>query len=240
MEQGQLRRLLARGMGATLLAALAACGGGGGGSGTGGGGVVVPVPSQPLATYVTHGEGGIGTANIDVGANGVFVVDTDTYTLQDTGTSGCTITANPPDTDTCNRIAGGKGYLFCDDNSTHTFNVVMFQQAAVQNATLADMAGQTLTGLACGATGPRANANTIVFTADGAIATESIAGSSFTGPTASKMQPGGSESTPGYLQRWAIYKVAAGGGTQFYLANLYEALAASSPDIPPKLYFLQK
>jgi hypothetical protein len=240
MQRENLRGLFVRGAGGMLLAALAACGGGGGGAGSGGG-VVFPVPTQPLAAYVLHGEGGIGSANVNVGANGVFTVEMDTYTLLNTGASGCTLTANPPDTDTCNRIADGKGYLFCDDTSTNTFNVAMLQQASFEAGGLADVAGQTLTGLACGPTGPRANTNTFVFNADASLATEKIGGSSFTSSsTAAAVTPGGFVGTPGYQQRWAIYKVAAGGGTQVYLFNLYEALAASSPDIAPKVYFLQK
>lgn len=239
MESGSSRGPLVRGLGAMLLAGLAGCGGGGGGGEPET--PAVPEPTQPLAAYVGHGEGGIGTLNLEVGANGVFKVEGDTYTLQNTGTSGCTLTANPPDTDTCNRFADGKGYLFCDDASTTSFNVVMLQQAGLQQATLAELAGQTMTGLACGPTGPRANANTFVFNADASIATETAGPATFTtGSTAAAVQPTGFVGTPGYQQRWAIYKLAAGGGTQYYLLNLFEALSASSPDLPPRLYFLQK
>jgi len=247
-----------RAIAVVVLASLAACGGGGGGGSAAGGSeadVTTPTtsttteptaqPSQPLTAYLANGEGGIGTPTINVGANGVFEVDTTTYTLENTGASGCTLTSRPTEAETvvCNQLADGKAYLFCSDTTTSSFEVALFRQADFQTASLSELAGTTMTRLACGVTGVRTSTETMAFNADASIAVETWSNSTWTygtGIPALKVQPSGSASTGGYQQRWAIYKVAAGGGTQYLLLDLWQAGDESSPDHAVSMYFLQK
>jgi hypothetical protein len=239
-----------------VFAGLAACGGGGGGgeaasatpaAATTPAASTTPAPSEPLTSYLARGAGGLGSATLNVGANGVFNSDATAYTLQDTGGTGCTLTASPSDSDmpVCNRFADGKAYLFCTNTSSRHFELVAFRQSDIQTGALSDVQGTTMAGLTCGSSGPRSTTDTLAFSADGSIAIETFSGGSTntfgTGIPATLIgSPSGFQQTGSQHQRWAIYKVAAGGGTQVFLLDLWQADDAATPDHPVSMYFLQK
>lgn len=234
-----------------VAAVVAGCGGGGGGDNPTAGTAspapqptvsTGPQPSAPLAAYVAHGEGGIGTVIVDVGANGVLKMQDETISIQNTGTDTCAVTTHPASTDTgvCNRFADGKAYLFCSNNSGSSFDVVMFRQADVQPATVAELAGLTLQGRSCGSNGLRAAAGfSLAISANGQQATEVRGNSTWMYPAADMAAPNGQPTTPGQRQRWAIYKVAASGGTQYFVSSLWQSTDTGEAR-PPNLYFLQK
>ena len=87
------------------------------------------------------------------------------------GATGCSLSVEPPDGDNpvCNPLAGGKGFLLCE-NTTATepdFDAVMLPAADTQAVPFAELAGLTLQGLTCGGTGVR-SIDKVEVAADGA------------------------------------------------------------------------
>jgi hypothetical protein len=186
---------------------LQACGGGGSGStdvaaSPAPGPAPAPAPAQALPTsrFLINGEGGIGTGTVDIDTAGNFTVDGTRISINAGGSSGCTFSSIPAEAGiVCNQLAGGKAFLLCQGSTGTNFDVGLFRQSdftSVNN--LAELGGATLTGLSCGATGPRTTSQTLAFSADGAIATQASGGSTSTlgaGIPAQLLQPGGSTDT---------------------------------------------
>ncbi|MBL0392417.1 hypothetical protein JJ685_14855 [Ramlibacter monticola] len=231
----------------STILALSACGGGGGGGGDTQAPARAPTPAPapvpPITSFLANGKGGIGTATIEVDATGTFTEDDTRYQMQTGGTSGCSLSSRPsdPDVANCNLLAGGKGFLLCQNTTSDTFNVALFRQSDVQTAPLGELAGQTLTGISCGATGVSRNTNTWAFSADASIASEKRgAVTNNFGATASFVTDDGSLQSGARRERWAIYKAAVGSTTQYFLLDLFQNTDPSQPVQDVRIYFLQK
>jgi hypothetical protein len=229
-----------------LLAGLAGCGGGGGGGGTSDPTPPPPFVTGPTTSYLLNGEGGIATATVAMDSGGRFTLEGSNYTLQPGGTSGCTFTANPPETGstTCNMIAGGRGFLLCDSTSGRHFDASLFRQQDAQAATVSELASTTMRGFSCGPLGPRDTGDTLTFNADSSIAvmrTPMNTHTYGTGMPAALAQENGFASTGNRRQRWAIYKVAVGQeSTHYFLLDLWQNADPNAADTPVTMFTVQK
>ena len=200
-----------------------------------------PGPGEPLTSFVANGEGGISTLNVGVDAAGDFTVAGTGYHLQTGGASGCTITSNPADTtiSKCNVLADGKGFLLCANTLSPYYTAMMLQQSEAQAVTFWELAGRTLTGIACGDSGLRMTGATFEVWANGGAFEKAEYGSSTWGPGVMDQYERTTTCTPGmWCQRLVVYKVGVGPRTQYFLALLTQL----DPGIPPRLvrlYFLQ-
>ena len=242
---------------AAAIVALTGCGGGGGDAAapsaaapaSGGGGADVattPAPSsgagEPLTSFLVNGEGGVATLTIGLDSSGRFTQSGTQYQLQAGGPSGCTMTSAPadPSVAACNLLAGGSGFVLCENTLTPHFNYTFFRPSDVQLATHWELAGRTLTGLACGSTGPRTTSYTFTFSADGEMATEYAGGNTwgYGAGIPDLYERADGYPSAGWRERWVIYKMKSGTATQYFLLHLFQ----TDPSIPPRtvnLYFLQ-
>lgn len=129
--------------------------------------------------------------------------------------------------------------MVCESTVVNSFALVFFNAKNVQPATLAELAGSTLQGRACGATAARSYADTFevrttLITEEKTPGTTNIvgAGVNYDSPT------GAFDFL--YQKRWAIYKVADGAVTHYFLLILSEAVSASTSVRPVKMYYIQK
>ena len=202
-----------------------------------------PGPADALTTFLVNGEGGVGTLKIGLDASGNVTQSGTHYQLQAGGPSGCTMTSEPsdPSVASCNTLAGGKGFLLCENTLSPHFNFTFFRESDVQVATHWELGGRTLTGLSCGTSGPRTTAYTFTFSSDAETAIEQA------GPITNNYgagipdlydQPTGYQSFANLRQRWVIYKVSSGAATQYFLLVLSQT-DPTLPARPVNLYFLQ-
>ena len=244
---------------AAAICVLTACGGGGSDSAPAAAPSVTPdpsaaspgasasagLPSRPLTSFLSNGEGTIATYNIDIDDTGSFSSTSGgtRYQLQE-NSSGCSMTSNPTDADVavCNVLAAGKAFLFCENTLTPHYTAGLFRRSDVEVATHWELAGKTLTGIACGSSGPRTTSYSFVFSADGETAIE------YTGPSTWNYGAGSLEmmerttsctlTNVGFCQRLLIYKVRNGGATHYFLLVLWQMPATATPR-PVNVYYLQ-
>jgi hypothetical protein len=225
--------------------ALLACGGGeGGGSDP----VAAPTPTYdtstgkaPGVTYTVLGIGGIGSAPLLFDVDGGFKVDGSTVTLSLQGPTGCSV-SDGTHASYCNALAGGKVLLTCETLTGTNFDAVLLRPE-VQEASVAELAGRTLTAITCSAASePHLTGATIEFNGDSSIAVQVTSASTHgfgTGLPAILASPGGSVDTGAKLRRWALFKVADGSTMNYFLFELFEQQIAGQPDSPVTAYRLQ-
>ena len=203
-------------------------------------------PSAPLTSFLSNGEGTIATLSIGIDeAGNIAGTGPDAqYQLQQTGASGCSMSSNPadPTVAACNLLAGGKAFLFCADTLTPHYTVALFREAEVQVVTHWELAGKTLTGLACGPSGPRATSYSFVFSSDGETAME-YTGLSTWGYGSGSLDMMERTTTcvltnVGFCERLLIYKVRSGTATQYFLLVLWQ-MPSTGAQRPVNVYFLQ-
>lgn len=237
---------------AATVSLIAACGGGGGGDTMAetASAATPPtpataapfVPVQPTTRYLANGEGGIGTALLDLDANGMVKVDDALITIKAGGASGCTGTSTPADPDSvvCNLLAEGKAFLFCPNTSSSFFDLAMFRESDFQLASGSELGGLTMVGLSCGPTGVRTLATQkIDFAAGGSPAVQSFGNGSSTWTTNDVL--GGFLSTNGaryfdYQRRWVVYKTVAGNRTTYFLMEVAQPLTATTSPWSARIY----
>jgi len=201
------------------------------------------VPAEPLISFLANRKGAVATSTIGMSASGSFMQGSTRYQVQGGGPSGCAITSDPADESVaaCNPLIGGKGFLLCEDILSPHFTATIFPQSDVHLVKHWELAGKTLTGLACGASGPRTTSYTFSFSSDGELATE------YAGPITSHYGAGSAEMMEqltgvamlGQRQRWVIYKASSGAATQYFLLVIWEVVDPSLFQKPANLYFLQ-
>jgi hypothetical protein len=202
-----------------------------------------PAPTEPLASFLLNGKGGIGTLTIGIDASGAFTEAGTRYQLQANGPTGCAMTSDPVDQSValCNPLLDGKSFLLCEDILSPHFGATLFRQSDVHVVKHWELAGQTLTGLSCGASGPRKTSYTFTFSNDGEMATERagpVTNNYGAGVPEMITQPSGLPATGDWRQRWVIYKATSGTATQYFLLVLWQ-IDPSLPPRPVNLYFLQ-
>jgi len=237
--------------GAMMLAMslLAGCGGGGAdpsSSAAAAPGVVANDPAPRLTSFLANGEGSIFTLDVRLDESGnVANAATGThYQLQQSGASGCSMSSNPADPSiaACNVLAESRAFLFCGDTLSPHYTVALFRQSDVQVATHWELAGKTLTGIACGASGPRSTDYSFVISANGEAAME------YTGLSTWSYGAGSLDAMErtttctltnvGFCQRLLIYKIRSGTATQYFLLVLWQMPSAGAQRAV-NLYYLQ-
>jgi hypothetical protein len=252
-------RIARAGAVALAIGVLSGCGGGGGGDATPTAAAPSVTPATPtagtssadessgsLTSFLVNGEGSIATGNAAIDDSGNFSTTSGStrYQLQQSGGSGCSITSTPadPSVAVCNVLAGGKAFLFCPDTFTPHYTAALFREADVQVVAHWELAGKTLTGLACGPSAPRTTSYSFVFSADAETAMQ------YTGPSTWGYGSGaldGMERTTtctltniGFCERLVIYKVRNGTATQYFLLVLSQ-FPSTGAQQPVNLYFLE-
>lgn len=232
--------------------ALFGCGGSAGDSSSA---VTTPPPASPPTTanaasaaplagaYLLNVQGAIDTLpfTIDEAGNVSNLGGGIAYQLERGGGSACSFNSNPtdPTVAACNLLADGKGVLLCPGTQTTNYTATLFRQSDVQLATHFELAGKTLSGIACGSGGPQATGYSFVFSSDAQTATEYAA----TTTTYDAGMPGRMELTTycppnTSCQRLLMYKTTNGTQTQYFLLVLRQDAFGLTPR-PANLYFLQ-
>ena len=198
-----------------------------------------------MTGFLAAGEGAIAVAGINLDASGNFssASGQTAYRLQQTG-SGCSMASTPADADVaiCNVLAAGKAFVVCANTLTPHYTGTLFRQSDVQTVTHWELAGKTLTGIACGASGPRANGYRFVFAANGESAIEYSGDSTWNygagAPDYMERTTTCNVSSGGFCQRLVIFKLADGAATHYFLMVLWQ-VDPTLPARPVNLYFLQ-
>jgi hypothetical protein len=201
-------------------------------------------PDEPLTSFFANGEGSVATLTVEMNATGNFTTASgQRYQVQGNGPSGCSVTSSTDrEVTVCNAIAGGKAFLLCENVLTPHFMGTLFPQSGVQVGTHWELAGKTLTGLACGNTGPRTNGYTFAFSANGDIAIEQAGAitSTYGGllDMYDRTTTCPSASFGGWCERWLIYKIPNGSTTQYFLLHLWQ-FGDGLPTRPVNLFFIE-
>jgi len=195
--------------------------------------------------FVAAGEGSIATPTIDLDAAGNFSSASGqrAYQLQQGG-SACSLMSTPSDPAAaiCNVLAAGKAFLVCANTLTPHFTGTLFRQSDTQVATHWELAGRTLTGIACGASGPRSTGYRFVFSASGDSAIEYSGDSTWNygagAPDYMERTTSCKVSGGGFCQRLVIFKLTDGAATHYFLMVLWQ-VDPTLPARPVNLYILQ-
>jgi hypothetical protein len=238
-------RLFSLGLPAIAVAiTLVACGGGGGG-GSAPETPAVPVVAPPKAdgiTYTAFTEDRVSSGPVTFDIDSQLTIDSFTYTLASTANGGCTFTSSPFDSTApagCGQLAGGEGFLLCNDTAGESFNTVFFKSTVV-HADFNDLLGHTVTGTSCGSSLLRSTPATIEFRLDGSFV-ELLAGTitgTFTGFLPGLTSPQGVRDF-GYTHRFEVRKVAQGAKTVYFLLDLFENDPGSTQAPPPRIYTIE-
>jgi hypothetical protein len=222
-----------------LLASLVACGGGGGAS------APAPQPKPPGATYTAFIADEVATFRVTLDIDGGLVDGSTTYTLASTPT-GCTFTSNPsdPPDPACSLLAGGEGFLLCDDTAVTDFGLVFLKDSFVP-ASPSEIDGLVLRRAACGNPSLRLLNETfeLRLANESRPSTEVVVGlNSFT-LSPSRFAEATSEqgmTSTGLQQRYVFKKVVGPTKTTFFAFDLSKLLFSQSPPLKAYVYMLER